>query len=873
MAEHSFGIRIRSKRLALRTRNERFSLRRPAARLGIQPSHPSRLERGAAPGLSEEHITALAREPKENPDALLALAGKIPADVRRVLLDRPEAFAALIRALADRPDEELEACRQTGPLSDFFRETQRLARVGSFCRNLETGADFWSEEFFTIFGIPRDDSTPTFQQFHALVHPEDRDAVMAVRQTLLAGGGPLHYQYRFRRGDGLWRHAKAVAHGQCDESGRVIRILGTVQDITTERQALEDLRTVARFPEDNPHPVLRVTREGLLAYANPASGPLLAALGMALGHPVGSPLSDALIQAFGDSARRELDVVAGGLTFAFTIVPLPALGYANLYGRAVAAVGTERRLPVSRGPLRDAAGRSVDICAVGRDVTEWRQAADALATSEARYRRFFDDAVLGMFRATLPGRLLAANPALARLFGFDSPQEMTSQIGQNTALIYADPARRDEVVRRLAAGRDQGLLSFENPYRRKDGAVFIGNLHARLTTDEDGEQVVEGFIEDITERKQAETELLASEERLKTHLRNFPLPTLTFRLQARELRLTDANKAAEALFKGHISACLGSTAEAIFAEAPDVYLALWSAVEGRRGERRRLFFRPPGAGEPGIFDMTFVFAAPDSVMLHAEEITALARTREALRRTTDQLRGILEHVPCAIYFMDMSGRFIMVNRTAEEHLGRPKADIIGQTLFHVHPPEAAARLAEDDRRILASGRPATFEEEIPILGRSRRFLTTKTPLRDAAGEIYALCGISLDITTLEALERAVNAERDTLRTVLAYVPYAASLVSADGRTLFLNQRFIDLVGYTLDDIPDQERWLAKAYPDPSLRQRVLADWQSAQGQNSRRIFPVRCADGVTRMLDFKAVALPDGRMLLTMSEVDTPPTA
>lgn len=978
MAAHPFGDHIRQKRLALLAGDKGFSLRRLASRLGIQASYLSRLERGAAPSLSEANIMALAAELDENPDALLALAGKIPQDVRRALLDRPELFAPLVRALADRPDTDLTTCLDFGPFIASFRETQRLARVGSFSRDLVTGRDYWSEEFFRIFGLPPGSPTPTFEEFLDLAHPDDQALLLAVRRKALAGNGPIHYCYRFRREDGVWRHAKAVARVECDTEGRPIRIYGTVQDVTTERQALDNLRSVARFPEDNPHPVLRVTKEGLLAYANSASRALLDALGLTLGQPVGAPFTDVLTQAMDTGQSQELDLPIGPHILAFTVMPLPASGYANLYGRDITneratqkalaetrkrleerpettldrqmlqavletatdsivfvstagrflrvntvfaravgqafgsdpdrlaglhipdifdadtaqkikeqdafviaggklrkddqvrtfitSEGVHRRMLVTRGLLRDAAGKIIGLCVLGRDITEWQQAAEALAQSEARYHRLVDDAVLGVFRSTASGHILSLNPAMARLFGYETTEEMLSMTGGDAAKFYPTPERRTEIVQRL--GQDGGLLSFENPYRRKDGTLFIGNLHARLSVGESGEPVVEGFVEDITARKQVENELAASEERLKTHLRNFPLPSLTFRLRDRELVLTDANKAAEALFRGRIGTCLEAPAGAIFDEAPDVYLSLWSAFEGRRSDKRRLSFRPPGAAEPGIFDMTFVFAAPDTVMLHAEELTALARTREALRRTSDQLRGILDHVPCAIYFKDPAGRCIMVNRAVEELFGLPAADIVGQTPGRVHDPEVAARIAEDDRKVLASGQAVTFEEDVVAKGQTRRYLTTKVPLHDEQGAPYALCGMSLDITPLKNLEQDIKAERDTLRTVLDYMPYAASLVATDGRTLFINQRFIDLLGYTLEDIPDTEAWLRKAYPNETLRQEVRDSWQSTLGNNARRAFPVRCGDGNTRRLDFTAVSLPDGRMLLTISEVD-----
>ena len=97
MAVLSFGERIRAKRLALLAADARFSLRRLGGRLGIQPSYLSRLERGAAPSLSEEHLLALARELGDDPDLLCALAGKLPGDVRRILLNAPGRLLPLVR--------------------------------------------------------------------------------------------------------------------------------------------------------------------------------------------------------------------------------------------------------------------------------------------------------------------------------------------------------------------------------------------------------------------------------------------------------------------------------------------------------------------------------------------------------------------------------------------------------------------------------------------------------------------------------------------------------------------------------------------------------------------------------------------------------
>ncbi len=706
---HPFGRRIREKRLVLQAGNPAFSLRRLAARLGIQPSYLSRLERGASPSLSEAHILALAEALDEPPDVLLALAGKLPSDVRDALLAQPESLCGLIRDITALPDQGASPWHDLRTLAASFHETQRLARVGSFNRDMVTGQDFWSEEFQRIFGLPPGSPIPAFPEFLELVHPDDRSTVEAVRRRLLAQGGSLRYEYRFRRSDGLWRHARAVARAERDASGRVTRIYGTVQDMTSERRARDNLRSMARFPEDNPHPVLRIGRDGVLAYANPGCAALLDAWGMAVGAPMPAPFAAAAKRALDAGAPETFHIPVGARLLEMIACPLAASREVNCYGR---------------------------------DVTPERQAGENGNAFDPRLRELFDEAGLGLFQSTPDGRILAVSDCMARLFGYGTPEAMLAAIGHDAAQVFLDPGERKRIVERLR--RDGELARLEVVNKRRDGSSFIGRLRVRLVEYE-GQPVVEGFVEDVSERQRKEQALRAREERLKAHLRNFPLPTLTFVIKDRELVLADANRAAEALFRGRIGTCTDAPAGAIFHETPDVYLALWSALESRRTSRKRLTFRPPGASEPGIFDMTFVCAASDTVMLHAEEVTALEKARDDVRRTLEQLRAILDHVP-----------------------------------------------------------------------------------------------------------------------------YAASLVGTDGRTLFLNKAFVDLVGYTLEDIPDAAAWWTKAYPDPAMRAAVMAEWQGHLGNTSRRVYPVHCGDGVTRLLDFTVAPLPDGKMLLTMRPPDGP---
>ncbi len=104
-----FGSYIRQLRQQRNQVNRRYSIRKTAQRIGVEPAYLSKIERGDAPPPSEDAIRRLAADLGEDADLLLALAGKISSDVREIIVQRPLLFAELIRGLSDAPEERLAA--------------------------------------------------------------------------------------------------------------------------------------------------------------------------------------------------------------------------------------------------------------------------------------------------------------------------------------------------------------------------------------------------------------------------------------------------------------------------------------------------------------------------------------------------------------------------------------------------------------------------------------------------------------------------------------------------------------------------------------------------------------------------------------------
>lgn len=103
----TFGQYIRERREALREQDRRFSVRQVAHRIGVEPAYLSKIEREDVAPPSEEKIRALSRELDEDPDVLLAMAGKVSSDLLAIIRKRPQLFADLIRQLKSQPNHAI----------------------------------------------------------------------------------------------------------------------------------------------------------------------------------------------------------------------------------------------------------------------------------------------------------------------------------------------------------------------------------------------------------------------------------------------------------------------------------------------------------------------------------------------------------------------------------------------------------------------------------------------------------------------------------------------------------------------------------------------------------------------------------------------
>jgi PAS domain S-box-containing protein len=166
----------------------------------------------------------------------------------------------------------------------------------------------------------------------------------------------------------------------------------------------------------------------------------------------------------------------------------------------------QRLMPAIERELKEAAMRQ------GR-----KQVEQALRVAEVKYSSIVENALEGIYQSTPEGRFLIVNPAMARIYGYDSKEELIAGVTDIGAQLYASRDDRGEVMRLL---NEDGFLSdFEVQHCRKDGSAVWVSLNARAVKDEAGAIVyLEGVVANITDRKRLETERQKSLEMLRKGL-------------------------------------------------------------------------------------------------------------------------------------------------------------------------------------------------------------------------------------------------------------------------------------------------------------------------------------------------------------------
>ena len=249
-------------------------------------------------------------------------------------------------------------------------------------------------------------------------------------------------------------------------------------------------------------------------------------------------------------------------------------------------------------------------------------------------------------------------------------------------------------------------------------------------------------------------------------------------------------------------------------------------------------------------------------------------TEKALRKSEEKYRTILESIEDGYFEVDISGGFTFFNDSTCKIFGYPKDELMGMNNRQYTDEENAKKIYQTFNKVYRTGKADRgFDWEIIRGNGSRRHVETSVSLRkDAEGKPTGFRGIIRDVTERILAEKAFRQEEEKFRVLVEKSPLGVSLIGADGYYRYFNPKFIEMFGYTMEDIPTGRDWFIKAYPDSRYRNEVISTWindlkKSKPGESRFQSFKVSCKDGSEKEVAFRSVTMETGEQFVIYADI------
>ena len=430
-----------------------------------------------------------------------------------------------------------------------------------------------------------------------------------------------------------------------------------------------------------------------------------------------------------------------------------------------------------------------------RDITERRIAEDALRKSEEKYRSIFNTFDDLYYQTDMQGIITILSPSCKKITGW----EASELIGHQVLELYPFPEQRKMLLGEMFT--NGAVHDYEVILKNKAGKHLIVSVTSHVVRDEAGTPVgVEGSLRDITERKQVEEALHASEERFRT-LADF-LPVIVFETNIAGI-LTFANRLAYPTFGinptdvmaglnvfDHIVSEQREIAKANMAKilAGEVRNAIEYTLQRKDGSRF-----PAMISTSGIMDRkTGTISGLRGVII---DLTEIRKKDAALQQSEESYHGLFNTVKDAICILDEYGTFIEVNKGAEEMFGHPHEFFVGKTFEALSAPgHNDLAHAFTQVRDAFGGKPQQFEFWGLHAG-DGEFLTEVRLYRGTYFGKDAVIFLSVDITERKKAEEELRSSEQYLKTIFNSVQTGLVIIDPVTYTIIdANPAAITLIG-------------------------------------------------------------------------------
>jgi PAS domain S-box-containing protein len=253
------------------------------------------------------------------------------------------------------------------------------------------------------------------------------------------------------------------------------------------------------------------------------------------------------------------------------------------------------------------------------------------------------------------------------------------------------------------------------------------------------------------------------------------------------------------------------------------------------------------------------------------EINERKRTEEALRRSEEKYRLVVENANEGI-FLTQEGKPIFVNPMCSLLTGYSANELMSHPFEELIHPDDRQMVSQRYAQRLA-GDQASYSYRFRILTKdgSVKWMHLNSVLLGWENRATVL-GLLTDITDRAQAEKRLWLEKQRFQTLSENAPMGLVMIGSDGSFEYINQKFRELFGYDLREVPDGRSWFKLAFPDLQYRKEVISQWvedigRCQPGETRSRLFTVTCKDGTRKAIHFRPVQLETGEHLLTCEDM------
>jgi PAS domain S-box-containing protein len=711
------------------------------------------------------------------------------------------AFQGIGRDITERKQAQIKLTES----ERLLNRSQKAAKIGSFIWDLRDDSLQWSSTMYAIHGLDQENFDGNLIQVSAkLIHPEDQEKVWSEIEKMKENCKVHPMEFRIIRLDGQEKIMRSSGEFELDENGEPVRCIGIHQDITEQKEAEQELKKAhlrfELFMENLPGAAYIKDKNDRVLYCN---------------------------KFFADTLGKKPEELIGENTFAYLSEEKAAKFKSE--NRQILEEGLSREFEhtykfdnkvtywlTRKFPIGSNNGNNSEqlLGTVSFDITERKQAQEALKASENKFRSLVEQAAEMLFLHDTEGNIIDVNQAAIKNTGYSKEELLDKKV------FDIDPDAKDREDQQKywrAMTPEDDPVNFEGRHQRKDGSIYPAEITISKVVLADGNYIF-ALAKDITERKEAERELRENRNYLSSIFRAASVGIGV----VIDRNIQTVNRQIVKITGYSKDELVGQNARMLYPTDKDYEFV---------GKEKYRQIREKGTGtvetrwrcKNGEIINVLLSSTPmdpadlsQGVTFTALDITKRKEFEKKLKESRNRYQRLVDTLPYGMEEVNLNGEMVFLNKAYHQILGYEPGELIGKHIWDFEPSREETEKLKNYFKKLKEERPEPepyVSQNVCKDGEIIDVLVDWDYMFNEQGELTGFISVVTDITEKKQAEEELKESEQKYRTVFENTGTATIIVEEDKTISLVNKEFEKLSGFSKDEIENTKRWMDFVDPE------------------------------------------------------------